>query len=327
MRYRILGSTGYTVSEVGYGSWSLGADWGDVSQTQALAVLHAAVDSGVNFIDTADVYGDGKSEKIIGIFLKQRKEHIYVTTKAGRRLNPHEADGYTKKNLILFVDRSRKNLGLNTLDLLQLHCPPTPVYYRPEVFEALDDLIKKKKIRHYGVSVEKVEEGIKALEYPGISTIQIVFNMFRQRPSEHLFALAKQKNVGIIVRVPLASGLLTGAISKNTQFPENDHRNYNREGQKFDVGETFSGIPLSSGFKAVEQLKAIQPKGYTMAQFALKWILMHKDVSTVIPGGKRPEQIFGNTKTSDMKNLSPRVIHAVKKIYESSVKPLVHQRW
>ncbi len=327
MKYRALGSTGYTISEVSYGSWSLGADWGDVSETQALQTLHAAVDSGVNFIDTADVYGDGKSEIIIGKFLKARKERIYVATKAGRRLNPHEADGYTEKNLNAFVDRSRTNLGMSTIDLLQLHCPPTPVYYRPEVFEALEHMVEKKKIRHYGVSVEKVEEGIKALEYPNVSTIQIVFNMFRQRPCEQLFTLAKQKGVGIIVRVPLASGLLTGAISASTQFPINDHRNYNREGQKFDVGETFSGIPFESGLNAVEQLKTILPDGYTMAQFALKWILMHDEVSTIIPGGKRPEQIVGNTKTSDMQNLSPQVISAVNEIYASSIKPLVHQRW
>ena len=327
MHYRLLGSTGYTISEVGYGSWSLGADWGDVSEPQALEALKAAADAGVTFIDSADVYGDGRSEKIIGKFLKSRKDRIFVATKAGRRLSPHEAEGYTTQNLNDFVDRSRKNLGMDTLDLLQLHCPPTSVYYRPEIFEALDKLVETKKIRHYGVSVEKVEEGMKALEYPGVSTIQIIFNMFRQRPAERLFAMAKQKNVGIIVRVPLASGLLTGAISADTHFPENDHRNYNRDGKKFDVGETFSGIPFSSGLHAVEQLKQIQPAGYTMAQFALKWILMHDDISTVIPGGKRAEQILSNTKTSDLPNLTPQTVRAVNDIYTSAIKPFVHQRW
>lgn len=327
MKYRKLGSTGYDVSEIGYGSWSLGADWGDVTQEQALTVLHAAVDSGVNFIDTADVYGDGKSEQAIGKLIKQRKERIYVATKAGRRLDPHVESGYTAKNLNAFVDRSRKNLGMDTLDLLQLHCPPTNVYYNPEVFEALEVLVQKKKIRHYGVSVEKVEEGLKALEYPGVKTIQIIFNMFRQRPAELLFTQAEKKRVGIIVRVPLASGLLTGKMTSSSTFPVNDHRNFNRYGQKFDVGETFAGVPFSTGLLAVKKLQNIQPTGYTMAQFALKWILMHPAVSTVIPGGKRPEQIEGNVSTSNLPDLSKKVMHSVNEIYTSSIQSLVHQRW
>jgi aryl-alcohol dehydrogenase-like predicted oxidoreductase len=248
MKYRILGKTKYKVSEISYGSWSLGgADWGDVSEDQAFAVLNKAVDLGVNFIDTADVYGDGRSEKLIGKFLKTRKEKIIVATKLGRRLNPHVAEGYTKENLNKFVDRSLANLGVKILDLLQLHCPPPAVYYNPEVFETLDEMVKNKKIKFYGVSVEKVEEALKAIEYPGVSTIQIIFNMFRQRPAELFFQQAKKKNIGVIVRVPLASGLLSGKMTKASKFPSNDHRNFNREGKMFDVGETFAGVSFETG--------------------------------------------------------------------------------
>jgi len=327
MKYRILGKTGYKISEVGFGSWSLGADWGDVSEDQAMATLNKAVDLGVNFIDTADVYGDGRSEKIIGKLLKERKERIFVATKAGRRLNPHIAEGYTKAMLNKFVDRSLKNLGVKTLDLLQLHCPPTSVYYNQEVFDALEEMVKKNKIKFYGVSVEKVEEGLKAIEYKGVSTVQIVFNVFRQRPAELFFQEAKKKNIGIIVRVPLASGLLSGKMTKDTSFPKNDHRNYNRQGQAFDVGETFAGVPFETGLQAVEKLKKIKPNNYSMPQFALKWILMHDAVSAVIPGGKRPEQVEENTKASEMPKLSNKVIKNVDKVYADYIKPHVHQRW
>ncbi len=327
MRYRILGKTGYKISEISYGSWSLGADWGDVSEEQALATLNKASDLGVNFIDTADVYGNGRSEKIIGRFLKKRKERIYVATKAGRRLNPHMAGGYTKENLNKFVDRSLKNLGVKTLDLLQLHCPPTSVYYNQEVFDALEEMVQKKKIRFYGVSVEKVEEGLKAMEYPGVSTIQIIFNMFRQRPAGLFFEQAKKKKIGIIVRVPLASGLLSGKMTKDTSFPKNDHRNYNRKGKAFDVGETFAGVAFETGLLAAEKLKKIKPEKYSMPQFALKWILMHDAVSTVIPGGKRPEQVEDNTKTSELPKLSKEVMEKVEKVYADYIKPHVHQRW
>lgn len=327
MRYRILGKTGYKISEISYGSWSLGADWGDVSEEQALATLNKASDLGVNFIDTADVYGDGRSEKIIGRFLKKRKERIYVATKAGRRLNPHIAEGYTKENLNKFVDRSLKNLGVKTLDLLQLHCPPTSVYYNQEVFDTLEEMVQKNKIRFYGVSVEKVEEGLKAMEYPGVSTIQIIFNMFRQRPAGLFFEQAKKKKIGIIVRVPLASGLLSGKMTKDTSFPKNDHRNYNRKGKAFDVGETFAGVAFETGLLAAEKLKKIKPEKYSMPQFALKWILMHDAVSTVIPGGKRPEQVEDNTKASELPKLSKEVMEKVEKVYADYIKPHVHQRW
>lgn len=327
MKYRLLGKTGYKVSEISYGSWSLGADWGDVSEEQAMATLEKTVDLGVNFIDTADVYGDGRSEKLIGKLLKMRKEKIYVATKAGRRISPHIAEGYTKENLNKFVDRSLKNLGVKTIDLLQLHCPPTPVYYNPEVFAALDEMVQKKKIKFYGVSVEKVEEALKALEYPGVSTVQIIFNMFRQRPMELFFKEAKKKNVGIIVRVPLASGLLSGKMTQKTNFPKNDHRNYNRYGKAFDVGETFAGVPFETGLKAVEKLKKIKPDGYSMPQFALRWILMQNAVSTIIPGGKTPEQVEDNIKTCSLPKLSNRILKEVENTYETYIKPHVHQRW
>lgn len=327
MKYRILGKTGYKISEIGFGSWSLGADWGNVSEEQALATLHKAVDLGVNFIDTADVYGDGRSEKLIGKLLKARKERIYVATKAGRRLHPHIAEGYTKANLNQFVDRSLKNLGVKTLDLLQLHCPPTSVFYTPEVFEALDDMVQKDKIKYYGVSVEKVEEGLKAMEYSGVATVQIIFNMFRERPAGLFFDQAKKKNVGVIVRVPLASGLLTGKMTKDTHFPTNDHRNFNREGKSFDVGETFAGVPFETGLRAVSALKKIKPDAYTMPQFALKWILMHSTVATVIPGGKRPDQVENNVQASELPKLSHEVMKKVTQIYTDYIKKSVHQRW
>jgi len=328
MKYRILGKTGYKISEIGFGSWSLGgADWGDMPEAQAMAVLNKAADLGVNFIDTADVYGDGRSEKLIGKFLKTRKEKLRVATKAGRRLNPHVAEGYTKKNLNKFVDRSLQNLGVETLDLLQLHCPPPAVYYTQEVFEILEEMVQKKKIRFYGVSVEKVEEALKAIEYPGVSTIQIIFNMFRQRPAELFFQEAKSRNIGVIVRVPLASGLLSGKMTKDTAFSKNDHRNFNRQGQAFDVGETFAGVPFETGLRAVEELKTIKPDGYSMPQFALRWILMYDAVSTVIPGGKRPEQVEDNVGASKLPNLSNEVMEKVKEVYADYIKPHVHQKW
>lgn len=328
MKYRILGKTNYKISEISYGSWSLGgADWGDVSEEQAMIVLNKAIDSGVNFIDTADVYGDGRSEKLIGKFLKTRKEKIYIATKAGRRLNPHVAEGYTKENLNNFVDRSLQNLGVETLDLLQLHCPPPEVYFNPEVFEILEDMVQKKRIRFFGVSVEKIEEALTAMEYSGISTIQIIFNIFRQRPAELFLEQAKNKNIGVIIRVPLASGLLSGKMTKDTVFAENDHRNFNREGKAFDVGETFAGVPFETGLEAVEELKKIIPGEYSMPQFALKWILMHDGVSTVIPGGKRPEQIADNVKASELPGLSNEIMQKIEEIYINYIKSHVHKRW
>lgn len=327
MKFRLLGKTGYRISEISYGAWSLGADWGDVSEEEAMATLHAAIDNGVNFLDTADVYGDGRSERLIGRLLKENRKRIYVATKAGRRLDPHVSGGYTASNLNRFVDRSRKNLGVETLDLLQLHCPPTDVYYNPEVFNALDEMVRKGKIRYYGVSVEKVEEALKAMEYAGVATVQIIFNMFRQRPAGLFLDQAKKRNVGVIVRVPLASGLLTGKMKKDTEFPRNDHRNYNRQGKFFDVGETFAGVDFESGIRAVKKLNDIKPAGFTMPQFALKWILMHDAVSTVIPGGKKPEQVKDNVSASELHLLPVNIMKSVAGVYERYIKPQVHQRW
>ena len=329
MKYRRLGKTGYKVSEVGFGAWAIGANWGKTDDKTSLLALHAAADSGVNFIDTADVYGDGHSEKLIAKFLRQRKskEKIYVATKAGRRLNPHVSEGYNGKNIEKFIDRSLQNLKVETLDLLQLHCPPNDVYYNPILFEYLEKLVKKGKIRHFGVSVEKVEQAIKAIDYPQVSTVQIIFNIFRQRPKELFFDQARKKDVGIIVRVPLASGLLTGKYGLNSKFPKNDHRNYNRYGQSFDIGETFAGVDYAAGVKAVKKLEKIKPADMTMPQFAIRFILDHVQISTTIPGGKTPEQVMDNTKASSLKPLSQATYKQITKIYEELVKPQVHNKW
>lgn len=327
MKYRMLGKTGYKVSEIGYGAWSLGADWGDVSESQAQEALGALPDSGVNFIDTADVYGDGRSEKLIAQFIQSHKNDFIIATKAGRRLKPHVASGYTKENLTEFVERSLRNLQTDCLDLLQLHCPPSEVYYMPETFDALNELVKSGKIKHYGVSVEKVEEALKAIEFPNVATVQIIFNMFRERPAELFFREALKRQIGIIVRVPLASGLLTGKFDRSSKFAANDHRQYNRHGEFFDVGETFAGVDFETGINAVEKLKENLPSGYTMSQFALKWILSHEAVSTVIAGGKKPEQIRENSKASDLPDLDAKTMDKVGKIYGKYIKPQVHYRW
>uniref|UniRef100_A0A7V3YM72 Aldo/keto reductase n=1 Tax=Candidatus Caldatribacterium californiense TaxID=1454726 RepID=A0A7V3YM72_9BACT len=327
MNYRVFGRCGWAVSEVGFGAWAIGGSWGKVDEEDAVAALHRAIDCGVNFIDTADVYGDGKSERLIARVLKDRKERVFVATKAGRRLVPHTADGYTEENLTKFVERSLKNLEVETIDLLQLHCPPTEVYYRPEVFAALDKLVAQGKIRYYGVSVEKVEEGLKAIEYPGVRSVQIIFNIFRQRPAELFFARCREKRVAIIARVPLASGLLTGKITKDTVFPPDDHRNFNRYGQAFDRGETFAGVDFEKGLQAAEELRTLVPQGFTMAQFALKWILMFPEVSTVIPGAKNPRQAEENAQASDLPPLREEVMESIQKIYEKYIRPDVHHRW
>ena len=327
MNYRIFGRCGWAISEIGFGAWAIGGSWGKVQEDDAIAALHRAIDCGLNFIDTADVYGDGRSERIVAKVLKDRSERVYVATKAGRRLSPHIADGYNRENLNAFVNRSLKNLETETIDLLQLHCPPTEVYYRPEVFEILDDMVKKGKIRNYGVSVEKVEEGLKAIEYPGVKSVQIIFNIFRQRPAELFFAECRKRRVAIIARVPLASGLLTGKMTKETTFPSDDHRNYNRYGQAFDRGETFSGVDYEKGLEAVEKLRNLIPEGFNMAQFALKWILMFPEVSVVIPGAKNQVQAEDNTKTSSLPPLDEGVMEEIQKIYEASIKQDVHHRW
>ncbi len=328
MNYRELGRTGWRVSEISFGAWAIGGSWGDVDDAESIAALHRAIDLGVNFIDTADVYGDGHSERLISQVLASRRgQRIYVATKAGRRLSPHVADGYNKANLTAFVERSLSNLRVDALDLVQLHCPPTEVFYRPEVFAALDDLVAAGKLRHYGVSVEKVEEGLKALEYPGVQSVQIIFNMFRQRPAEQFFPAAQAKRVGILARVPLASGLLTGKMTLQSQFAADDHRNFNRHGESFDVGETFAGVPYEVGLAAVEELRRLVPGGATMAQLALRWILMFDAVTCAIPGAKRPSQAEDNVRAAELPALTDAQMAAVHEVYDRLVKPHVHQRW
>jgi len=328
MKYRRLGSTGYEVSEIGFGAWAIGADWGSVDDATAMAALNAAVDAGVTFIDTADVYGDGRSERFVAQLVKERSDvDLVVATKAGRRLDPHTADGYTGANIEAFIDRSLVNLDTDSLDLVQLHCPPTDVYYDPGMFASLDAMKAKGKIKHYGVSVERVEEAMKAIEYPGVETVQIIFNMFRQRPAERFFDLAVAGDIGVIVRVPLASGLLTGKMRADTEFSPDDHRNYNRHGEAFDVGETFAGVSYDTGLGAVAELGEVCPDEFTMAQFALKWILMHDAVSTAIPGAKNPEQAVANAAASGLDALDEATMAAVADLYERSIKPEVHARW
>ncbi|RDL49059.1 General stress protein 69 [Ensifer sp. M14] len=328
MKERVLGKTGATISEIGFGAWQIGGSWGDVSEADGKRALNAALDSGVTFVDTADVYGDGRSEKIIAAVLKERGgEKPFVATKAGRRLNPHVTEGYTGANIEAFIDRSLANLGVETLDLVQLHCPPTEVYYRPDLFGALDQLITKGKIRHYGVSVEKVEEALKAIEYPGVATVQIIYNIFRQRPQNLFFAKAKKKNVGVIVRVPLASGLLSGKISRDTAFAADDHRNFNRHGEAFDVGETFAGVPFEVALDAVEQLRPLVPAGVPMAQFALRWILEQEAVSVVIPGARNEAQAQSNAAASALSAIDEQTKASIAALYERLVKVHVHHRW
>ncbi len=327
MQYRELGRTGWKVSEISFGAWAIGGSWGPVDDQDSIAALHRAIDLGVNFIDTADVYGDGRSERLVAQVRKERSETIYVATKAGRRLDPHTADGYNAANLTRFVERSLRNLDTDCIDLLQLHCPPTEVYYRPEVFGALDDLVQAGKIRYYGVSVEKVEEALKAIEYPNVQTVQIIFNMFRHRPAELFFPEAQRRKVGLLARVPLASGLLTGKMTPQTSFDLDDHRHFNRHGEAFDVGETFSGVDYKTGLEAVEELRALVPPGATMAQFALRWILMFDAVTCAIPGAKRPSQAEDNVRAADLPPLSPETMAKVRDIYDRYIREQVHHRW
>ncbi|AXV14989.1 aldo/keto reductase [Neorhizobium sp. SOG26] len=328
MRNHTFGRTSFNVSEIGFGAWQIGGSWGDVSEADGRAALEAALDAGVTFIDTADVYGDGRSEKIIANVLKARGgARPMVATKAGRRLDPHVADGYTKANLESFIDRSLKNLEVDSLDLVQLHCPPTEVLYRPDVFGALDELRQAGKIKNYGVSVEKVEEALKAIEYPDVTSIQIIYNIFRQRPADLFFTEAKRKNIAVVVRVPLASGLLSGKISRDTAFASDDHRNFNRNGDAFDVGETFAGVPFEVGLQAVEEVRKLVPAGASMAAFALKWILMNEAVTVVIPGARNAEQAKGNAAAAELAAISADVMAASKDIYARLVAPHVHQRW
>ncbi len=325
---RPFGRTGWQVSEIGFGAWAIGGSWGDVSESDARDALLAALEAGTTFIDTADVYGDGRSERIIRDVLKEwRGQRPIVATKAGRRLSPHVAGGYTRANLEAFIDRSRQNLGVDTLDLVQLHCPPTEVYYRPEVFDALDGLVAAGKIRFYGVSVEKVEEALKAIEYPGVSSVQIIYNIFRQRPQELFFREAQARKVAVIARVPLASGLLTGKLKRDSRFAADDHRNFNRHGEAFDVGETFSGVPYELALEAVDALRPLVPAGATMAAFALRWILMADAVSVVIPGAKNRSQAQGNAVAGNLPPLPPETLQALREIYQEKIARHVHHRW
>jgi aryl-alcohol dehydrogenase-like predicted oxidoreductase len=325
---RPFGRTGWNVADIGFGAWAIGGSWGDVDEGQARDALRAALDAGTNFVDTADVYGDGRSERIIRDVLKGwQGQRPIVATKAGRRLSPHVADGYNRKHLEAFIDRSLQNLGVEALGLVQLHCPPTEVYYRPEVFEALDALVTAGKVRHYGVSVEKVEEALKAIEYPGVESVQIIYNIFRQRPAELFFREAKARNVAVIARVPLASGLLTGKLTRNSQFAADDHRNFNRHGEAFDVGETFAGVPYDLALDAVDRIRPLVPQGVSMAAFALRWILMNDAVSVVIPGAKSPAQALANAAASELASLSPETMQALRSIYEQQIARHVHHRW
>ncbi len=329
MQQRSLGRTGYQVSEVGFGAWAIGGSWGDVSEEDAMGALHAALDTGVTFFDTADVYGDGRSERLLARLGRERPSDPFtVATKAGYRLpGKRTVEDYSEANLRSWVERSLSCLETDSLDLLQLHCPPVGVYYRPEVFEILDRLVEEGKVRHYGVSVDRTEEALKAMEYPNVETVQLVFNILRQRPAGLFFGEVKARNVGVIARIPLASGLLAGKMTRDSKFPENDHRNFNRHGERFDKGETFSGIDFEIGLELVDELRSLIPPKLTMAQFALRWILMFQEVSTVIPGAKTAVQARQNSAAGDVAPLSPETMQAVASFYEQRVKHLVHHLW
>ena len=327
MQYRRFGKTGRDVSVIGFGAWAIGSAWGQVDDKDSLAALHAAADAGVTLIDTADVYGDGHSEKLIGRFLRERKgERLFVATKMGRSV-PQVPENYNPEAFRGWVDASRERLGMDKLDLIQLHCPPTPVFYSPETFAALDELVADGSIANYGVSVEKVEEALKAIEFPGVATVQIIFNIMRQRPADHFLAEAKRRDVGVLARVPLASGMLTGKMTRSTKFEESDHRQFNRHGESFDVGETFAGVDYEKGLDFVEELRALVPGDATMAQFALRWILMNEGVTAAIPGARNPDQARGNAAAADLAALPPASMSKIRTLYEERVKPLVHQRW
>lgn len=328
MEYRTLGRTDWQVSAISFGAWAVGGgSFGTVNEDESMAALHRALDRGVNFFDTADVYGDGTSERLIARLRKERKDPFYVTTKAGRRLPKQTVEGYNKKNITAWVERSLKNLATDAIDLLQLHCPPTDLYYHPEAFGILDDLVKAGKIRFYGVSVERVEEALKAIEFPGVQSVQIIYNIFRQRPADVFFPEARRRKVGILARLPLSSGMLAGKLSRASQFSADDHRNFNREGAAFDRGETFSGVPFEVGLDAVEELRALVPAGASMANFALRWILMNEAVTCAIPGGKRPSQVDENCAAAALPPFPDETMAEVRELYEKRIKPHVHHYW
>jgi aryl-alcohol dehydrogenase-like predicted oxidoreductase len=329
MQYRTLGKTGYKVSTISFGAWAIGGSWGTVSDDESLDALRRSIDLGVNFIDTADVYGDGRSERLIAQVAKERPGAFKVATKAGRRLNPHTADGYNRKNLEAFVDRSLKNLAVDTLDLVQLHCPPRECYYRPELFEELEEISKAGKVRHWGVSVEKVEDALKAIEYDVVTTVQIIFNAFRHRPAELFFEQAKKRNIGILARVPLASGLLSGKLKPDTKYEPSDHRQFNQHGEAFDAGETFSGLgwAMDDAFAAVEEFRRLLPGGVAMAPFALRWILSFDAVTCAIPGAKNAAQADSNASAADLPALTDQQMAAVRSIYDRHIRRHVHHKW
>jgi aryl-alcohol dehydrogenase-like predicted oxidoreductase len=328
MEYRELGRTGWRISAISFGAWGIGGDaWGSTDDRESLRALHTAIDLGVNFIDTADVYGNGHSEQLIAQVRQERSEEIIVATKAGRRLNPHVAAGYTRENLTSFVERSLRNLNTEALDLLQLHCPPSEVYDMPEVFGILDDLMQAGKLRYYGVSVERVDEALRAIQYPNVQSVQIIFNMFRLKPAEQFFPAAHERRVGILARVPLASGLLSGKLRPSTTFAANDHRNYNRHGESFDQGETFSGVDYETGLHAVDELRELVPEGASMAQLALRWILMFPEVTAAIPGAKNPQQAENNVRAIDLPPLSDDAMAHVQDVYNRYFRAAIHNRW
>jgi aryl-alcohol dehydrogenase-like predicted oxidoreductase len=327
MNYRELGRTGWKVSTVSFGAWAIGGTWGNVDDDESFAALNRALDLGVNFFDTADVYGDGRSERLLAKLRRERSEPFYVATKAGRRLDPHVAGNYNKKNLTAFVERSLKNLEVDAIDLLQLHCPPTEVYYMPETFDALDGLVAAGKLRYYGVSVEKVEEALKAIEYPNVQSVQIIYNIFRQRPQDLFFREAQRREVGILARLPLSSGMLAGKLTRSSSFEESDHRGGNRHGEWFDRGETFSGLDYDTGLQAVDELRPLVPPTMSMAQMSLRWILMEPAVTCTIPGAKRPSQVEENVRAADLPPLPNETMYEIRAIYERLVRPQVHHYW
>lgn len=328
MEYRALGRTGWNISAIGFGAWGIGGDaWGATDDQTSLATLHKAIDLGVNFIDTADVYGDGHSERLVAQIRQSRSEELIIATKAGRRLNPHVAEGYNRENLMAFVERSLRNLQTEALDLLQLHCPPSAVYEMPEVFGILDELVQQGKVRFYGVSVERVDEALRAISYPHVQSVQIIFNMFRLKPAEAFLAAARERQVGILARVPLASGLLAGKFTATTPFAPDDHRTYNRHGEAFDQGETFSGVEYETGLQAVEELRQLVPEGATLAQLALRWILMFPEITAAIPGAKTPAQAEQNVQATRIPVLDPETMSRVQDIYDRLIRQQVHYRW
>ncbi|HEY6080021.1 MAG TPA: aldo/keto reductase [Polyangiaceae bacterium] len=327
MQYKALGRTGFEVSSISFGAWAIGGTWGAVDDAESMRTLHRALELGINFFDTADVYGDGHSERLLAQLRRERREPFWVATKIGRRSSPHTAQSYTRENLTAYVERCLQNLAVSALDLLQIHCPPTDVFYMPEVFGVFDDLVKAGKVRFYGASVERVEEGLKAIEYPQLQSLQVVFNILRQRPAELLFPRALERGVGILTRLPLSSGMLTGKLTATTQFDADDHRSFNRTGAAFSRGETFSGFDYDKSLAVVEKLRALLPPGMTLPELALRFIASFPAVTCSIPGARRPEQVEQNIEAGQRGALDAKLVHALAAVYASDVKPFVHQLW